>query len=181
MEKTNKQRDSVVFYRSFYESIKELEPTGQAEVYNAIFEFALNGTEPQINGMAKAIFTLIKPQIVANNARYFNGLKGGRPQKNETDDEENGGENEDESDRKPEPNPNQNETEMEPRQNLDKTKVKPSSNLDLTKQKPKRNRRQTKAKPNENDNVNDNDIRTEVENISCDLSREGARVHRHVF
>lgn len=142
MAKAKKQRDSVVFYRSFYDSIKELEPAQQAEVYSAIFEFGLNGTEPQLSGIAKAIFTLIKPQILANNARYFNGQKGGRPQKKDSENGENDGENSDENDRK-----------NKPKSNQEKTKAKPKQNLDLTKTEPSINQSKTKAKPNENDNV----------------------------
>ena len=143
MAKGKKQRDSVVFYRSFYEAVKELEPTQQAEVYNAVFEFGLNGIEPQISGIAKSIFTLIKPQILANNARYFNGQKGGRPRR---DDEEKG-ENDDETD-----------AEKEPKSKQTKTKQKPKQNQDKTKPEPKDIQTETKPKPNENvnDNVNEN-------------------------
>ncbi|MCM1043340.1 MAG: DUF6291 domain-containing protein [Corallococcus sp.] len=88
MAKAKLQRESVVFYRSFFEAIKELEPLQQAEVYNAIFEYGLNGIEPKISGVAKLAFTLIRPQLEANNVRYTNGCKGaeygqrgGRPRK----------------------------------------------------------------------------------------------------
>jgi len=67
------QRDSTIFYRSFYEAIRELPKTAQADVYNAIFEFSLNFNEIELNGIAKTIFTLIKPQLVANQAKYKNG------------------------------------------------------------------------------------------------------------
>lgn len=36
------ERDSFVFYRSFYDSIKELSGKEKALVYDAIFEYALN-------------------------------------------------------------------------------------------------------------------------------------------
>lgn len=147
MAKSKLQRDSVVFYRSFYEAVKELEPAQQAEVYNAVFEFGLNGTEPKMTGITKSIFTLMKPQIVANNARYFNGQKGGRPRssddKSVQNDDENGGEIDPENELKTK----QTETKHEPKQNLD-----------LTESKPKSIQSETKAKPNENvnDNVNEN-------------------------
>ena len=206
MTKTIKQRDSVVLYRSFYESIKELQAEQQVEIYNAIFEFSLNGIEPQMSGIAKAIFTLIKPQIIANNARYSNSLKGGKQSKNELDNDENN-ENFDENN---EPNSNLAETETEPsskktepslenseprlnldltkpepRLNLDLTKSEPKLNLDLTETQPNSNLTQTKPKPNENVNVNDNvnvkDIRTEIEYILSDKTRARARIHSHIF
>ena len=55
-------RNSIIFYRSFYDAIKELEPDVQAVVYNAIFEYSLNFNEVVLNGLPKTIFTLIKPQ-----------------------------------------------------------------------------------------------------------------------
>ena len=66
-------RDSTIFYRSFYEAIKELPKNNQAEVYTAIFEYALNFNEVELTGLSKTIFTLIKPQLDANNKRYLNG------------------------------------------------------------------------------------------------------------
>lgn len=66
-------RDSTIFYRSFYEAIKELNKEAQAEVYDAIFEYSLNFNEIELTGIAKTIFTLIKPQLQANIKRYKNG------------------------------------------------------------------------------------------------------------
>jgi hypothetical protein len=68
-------RESTVFYRSFYEAIKELDADTQAQVYSAIFEYALNFTEVELKGVAKTVFTLIKPQLDANQKRYENGNK----------------------------------------------------------------------------------------------------------
>lgn len=68
-------RDSAIFYRSFYEAIKELDPVLQAQVYSAVFEYALNFNEVELTGIAKTVFTLIKPQLDANNKRYNNGTK----------------------------------------------------------------------------------------------------------
>jgi hypothetical protein len=67
------KRDSSIFYRSFYEAIKELPKTNQLEVYTAIFEYALNFSEVELSGLSKTIFTLIKPQLDANNKRFLNG------------------------------------------------------------------------------------------------------------
>jgi len=70
-----KMRDSLIFYRSFYEAINELPKETQAEVYHAIFEFSLNFKEVELSGLSKTIFTLIKPQLEANNKRFANGTK----------------------------------------------------------------------------------------------------------
>jgi hypothetical protein len=76
-------RDSTIFYRSFYEALKELPLTNQGEVYNAIFEYSFNDNLVNLAGLSKTIFTLIKPQLDANNKKYQNGLKGGKPKSND--------------------------------------------------------------------------------------------------
>ena len=69
-------RDSFVFYKSFLSAIDELTPDIQLEVYQAICHYAIDGIEPDIKGISFAIFSLIKPQIDANNKKYENGKKG---------------------------------------------------------------------------------------------------------
>jgi hypothetical protein len=68
-------RDSSIFYRSFYEAIDELPDVNKLEVYTAIFEYSFNFNEIELNGLSKTIFTLIKPQLEANNKRFANGNK----------------------------------------------------------------------------------------------------------
>ena len=102
------ERESFVFYRSFYEGIKELPRDIQGEVLTAIMEYGLNGvtTENQ-KQITKAMFALIKPQLDANNQRFENGKKGGRPKAN----------------------CNQTETKTKPKQNQNKTKPEPNVNV----------------------------------------------------
>lgn len=57
------ERESVIFYRSFFEAIKQLPIETQAEAYNAIFEYSLNFKEVELSVLSKTIFTLIKPQL----------------------------------------------------------------------------------------------------------------------
>jgi hypothetical protein len=79
-------RDSLIFYRSFYEAINELPKETQAEVYHAIFEFSLNYKEIELSGLSKTIFTLIKPQLEANKKRFENGTKPkSKPEKSKTE------------------------------------------------------------------------------------------------
>ena len=79
-------RDSFIFYGSFYEAISCLDDATRLQCYDAVASYAITGIDPELNGVAKAIFALIKPQIDANNKRYNNGCqgaeygkKGGRP------------------------------------------------------------------------------------------------------
>lgn len=99
-----KKRDSFIFYRSFYESILELPEESQKDVLLAIANYSLNFKEPELTGLSRAIFILIKPQLDANNKRFENGSKGGRPK----------GRNK--------PNNNQNETKAEPNKNVNVNK-----------------------------------------------------------
>ncbi len=83
------EKDAFLFYRSFYEAIKPLSKDIQCEVYTAIMEYALYGNLPtDLKPFAQSAFTLIKPLLDANSARYANGSKGaafghlgGRPRK----------------------------------------------------------------------------------------------------
>jgi len=103
-------RDSFVFYRSFYEATRDLPRDVQGEVYTAVMEYGLYGiTTENLKPVARCIFTLIKPQIDANNAKRNNGLKGGRPLKNKTEQK---------------PDNNQNETKQEPNVNVNDLKEK---------------------------------------------------------
>ena len=76
-------RESFIFYASFYDAIKELPNELRLEIFDAVCEFSLNGKEPELTGVARAIFTLIRPQIAANFARYEGGCKGGAPKGNQ--------------------------------------------------------------------------------------------------
>lgn len=90
-------RDSFIFYRSFYEAIKDLPRDIQGEIYTAIMEYSLYGNEAEnLKPVARSIFTLIKPQIDVNNKRFDNGCKGGRPK------------NDNQAETKPKPNYNDN-------------------------------------------------------------------------
>jgi len=60
-------RDSFIFYLSFYESISALPGEYQLGVFHAICKYAFFGDEAEMDGVTRAIFTLIKPQIDANN------------------------------------------------------------------------------------------------------------------
>ena len=99
------KRESMIFYASWWESIKELPVNVRNEVLNTVVEYGIEGVMTCEQGqMSKAIMALIKPQIDANNQKYENGCKGGeygalggRPKKPQ--------ENPKETPRKPQRNP----------------------------------------------------------------------------
>ena len=69
------EKESFVFYKSFYEALQDLKEKDRLKVYDAICELALNDHETKLTGIAKTIFTLIKPQLMANKKRYESGKK----------------------------------------------------------------------------------------------------------
>ena len=69
------EKESFVFYKSFYDALQDLKEKDRLKVYDTICDLALNGNETKLTGVAKIIFILIKPQILANTKRYENGKK----------------------------------------------------------------------------------------------------------
>lgn len=76
-------RDSFVFYRSFRKSAGRLSPEQKLELYEAIMDYAFDEVPPGEDSdiVIAAIMEAIIPQIDANNQRFENGKKGGRPKK----------------------------------------------------------------------------------------------------
>lgn len=88
------KRDSFIFYRSFYESINSLPVENQLNIYKAIASLSLNGNNEDLQGIENAIFTLIKPQIEANNKKYLNGKIPKNSSEEKTSDKQNRSKNE---------------------------------------------------------------------------------------
>lgn len=92
------KKDSFVFYRSFFEALKNVPKKHRTEIYDAVFMYAFESQEPSLSGVPRALWELIKPQLDASERRYENakkngeygkmgaeyGKKGGRPKKEKT-------------------------------------------------------------------------------------------------
>ena len=75
----------MVFYRSFYEAVKDLPPEDFKGAVCALMNYGLDGVVPASTGIEKTIYIMAKPQIDKNNKRYENGKCGGRkPSDNRT-------------------------------------------------------------------------------------------------
>lgn len=100
-----KERDSFLFYRSYWKSVKHLKPTEREKVLSAILGFMFDGEEVKLkdNTPAMAIWEIIYPLLSKNKENYINGSKGGRPKK--------------ETQLKPLVIENKNQTETEPKPN----------------------------------------------------------------
>ena len=97
------QRETCVFYASWFEAIETMPEAAQSEAYRAVLTYALRGVETAKQGaMTKLIMAMVRPVIDANNKRYENGCKGGRPKAEK-------------------PNHNQNETKTKPNHNQNET------------------------------------------------------------
>lgn len=112
-------RESMVFYRSFYEAVEDLPPEEFKSAVMAILGYGLDGKCEEVSGVSKSILALVKPQIDKNNKRYENSLKGGRKS---TDNQ---------AETKPEPNANQVETKPKPNRNQTETKPEPNDNVNV--------------------------------------------------
>ena len=119
-------KDSMVFYASWLDAIKNLPREMQGEVLTAIIEYGLTGeTTASLKPITKAMLALVKTQIDINNKRYENSLKGGRKRK--VDD--NGKFDVKQTETKPEPKSNQTETKVKP--NVNQTETKPEPNVNV--------------------------------------------------
>ena len=144
-------RDSFVFYRSFYEAIRELPRDVQGEIYTAIMEYSLYGRETEnLKPIARSVFVLIKPTLDANNARYLNAKKGGAPKGRCNNPNGRGGNTQEQTENKP-------KTNQEQTENI--TYVDVDVDVDVVKkekenEKEKKQRDQLVAKQKNEENLN---------------------------
>lgn len=114
------ERDGFVFYKSFAEATEGLQDDVKLECLTAIIDYGIYGIERELTGIPAIVFKLVKPQLDANNKRFSDGKKGGRPKK--TDGFEN--KNQWFSDEKPK------EKEKEKVKDKEKEKVKEKVEID---------------------------------------------------
>lgn len=70
------------FFRSYYESLSDLEPESRLRLYDSIFAYAFDGAIPDLSNVESVVFKLVKPTIDKSIQKYIssmqNGKKGGR-------------------------------------------------------------------------------------------------------
>jgi hypothetical protein len=147
----SENRSGFIFYESYFEAIfgsddgdDDLSESDQIAILKAVVGFALKGVEPDLRGIKRRIFAIIKPQIELNNRRFENGKKGaehgrkgGRPRKIRTQN------NPTETPTKPQNNP------IEERAG-DRENTKPQNNPTETPTKPPMNKNMNKNMNNTN-------------------------------
>ena len=139
-----KDKNSFVFYRSFYDALSKCTPKVRCEVLDAILSYSFEGIMPKMTALADTLFTLIKPQLDANAERYTNGIKGGREIKVTDEIREQ---------IKEDYNADIPVSDLVKKYNLSKSTI---YNV-LSFQKPMDNGKTSFQKPNDNDNVNVNE------------------------
>ena len=72
-------RQSFVFYDSFYKVMSYLDDKEKIQYIDAICNYSLFDITIDMDLKIEAMFSLIKPQIDANIKKRENGKRGGRP------------------------------------------------------------------------------------------------------
>ena len=80
-------KQSMIFYASWKEALKDLPDSVRLEVYEAAIDFAMSGEEPELSGTAALAFSFIRQDIIRDMQKYericernrANGKKGGAP------------------------------------------------------------------------------------------------------
>ena len=89
MAKQPDDKRGVVYRPSFHEAIRCLEDMDRLKMYDAVMDYGLEDTPPDLPPHLKGLFALIKPVIDSSKSRYLtaqaNGSKGGRPPINQND------------------------------------------------------------------------------------------------
>ena len=79
LEEAVVNRNSFVFYDSFYKAMSYLNDKEKIQYIEAIYNYSLFDITIDMDLKIEAMFALIKPQIDANIRKRENGKKGGRP------------------------------------------------------------------------------------------------------
>ena len=78
-EKILINRNSFVFYDSFYKAMKNLSKEEKVEYIDVICNYSLYDNRLEMSPKIEGMFELIKAQIDANIKKRKDGMKGGRP------------------------------------------------------------------------------------------------------
>lgn len=65
------------FFKSYYESLKDLEKDDRNEIINAILEYVFDDKKPKFRGIKKTIWTLIEPNL--NTSKNRSNANSGAP------------------------------------------------------------------------------------------------------
>lgn len=66
------ERKQFTWYRSYYDALKEIPAEEFRDIVLAVCAYALDGEEPELSGVARAIFTLIRPTLEVGRSKAEN-------------------------------------------------------------------------------------------------------------
>lgn len=66
------ERKQFTWYRSYYDALKELPAEEFRDIVLAVCAYALDGEDPELSGVARAIFTLIRPTLEVGRSKAEN-------------------------------------------------------------------------------------------------------------
>lgn len=66
------ERKQFTWYRSYYDALKEIPAEEFRAIVLAVCAYALDGEEPELSGVARAIFTLIRPTLEVGRSKAEN-------------------------------------------------------------------------------------------------------------
>lgn len=66
------ERKQFTWYRSYYDALKEIPAEEFRDIVLAVCSYALDGEEPELSGVARAIFTLIRPTLEVGRSKAEN-------------------------------------------------------------------------------------------------------------
>ena len=73
-KKDIKEREAFTFYKSYFIAVQPLQKDEKLALYEAIFFYVFEGTEPiPFSGTSASIWTLIKPILSNSNKQFHNG------------------------------------------------------------------------------------------------------------
>lgn len=75
-------KDKFSFFASYYESFKDLPPEVVGKVVLAMGAYFFEDKETELDGLARPVFTLIRPVLESSKKKAENGAKGGAPEGN---------------------------------------------------------------------------------------------------
>lgn len=69
----------VTFFESYHEAAMMMADEDRLAFYDAVMAYAFEGVEPELDGMVKMAWLLVRPTIDANLSKQSAGSAGGRP------------------------------------------------------------------------------------------------------
>jgi hypothetical protein len=67
--------ERITMFQSYYEAAEELSVEGQKDFFHAIMTYAFTGEEPELKGVARGMFKLVKPNLDASRGRAQSAKK----------------------------------------------------------------------------------------------------------